>query len=84
MRFVTVVPAVGTVLVLAWGTATAQQSIRTAVDVQTQSQNDSAAVQARINELDDSAREMLNEYRQALSQVSDLDAYNEQLEGLAA
>lgn len=65
-------------------TAVAQQSVEDAVDIQSDSIEASAAVQRRIDELDDATREMLEEYRQAMAQVSDLDAYNTQLEGLVA
>lgn len=62
----------------------AQDAVRRVVNTQEKSQQESAEVQARINSLDDSAREMLNEYRQAMSQVSELEAYNQQLEGLVS
>ncbi|MGI9272128.1 MAG: DUF3450 domain-containing protein [Woeseiaceae bacterium] len=60
------------------------EQVQEVVDVQTESQDSSAAVQRRINELDDDTREMLNEYRQTMAQITDLDAYNQQLEGLVA
>ena len=62
----------------------AQEQVQQAIDVQTASQEASAAVQRRINELDDRTREMLNEYRLTMSQVADLEAYNQQLERLVA
>jgi len=62
----------------------AQESLQDVVDAQSDIQEASAAVQARVNELDDEARDMLNEYRQTMSQVSDLEAYNQQLERLVA
>ena len=64
--------------------ALAQGSVGDAMDTQVQSLQTSAEVQERINALDDETRDMLNEYRQTLTQVSDLDAYNEQLAGLVA
>ncbi len=64
--------------------ANAQDDLQRAIKAQTDMQNTSAEVQARINALDDDAREALNEYRQALSQVDDLVAYNQQLESLVA
>ena len=64
--------------------AAAQQSVSDAVDVQSGSIEASAVAQRRIDELDDATREMLEEYRQAMAQVSDLDAYNLQLEQLVA
>ena len=62
----------------------AQESLREVVDSQAATQQASAEVQARIDALDDEARDMLNEYRQTMSQVSDLDAYNQQLAVLVA
>jgi len=64
--------------------AIAQDTARDIVAQQREVQKASAAVQARINELDDDAREMLNEYRQTMSQIGDLEAYNQQLERLVA
>ncbi len=66
------------------GDAHAQQEIEQALRQQSDTQQASAAVQQRINSLDDATREMLNEYRQALSQTADLTAYNQQLDGLVA
>jgi hypothetical protein len=62
--------------------ANAQTGVERAVDAEVQSLETSAEVQQRINELDDETRDMLNEYRQTMTQVADLAAYNEQLEGL--
>ncbi len=62
----------------------AQEQVEQAIDIQAQSQQASAEVQARINALDDETREMLNEYRETMAQVSDLEAYNQQLEKLVA
>jgi hypothetical protein len=58
--------------------------LRDVVDTQAATQQASAEVQARIDALDDEARDMLNEYRQTMSQISDLDAYNQQLAVLVA
>ena len=66
------------------GTAHAQESAETAIDTQTATQRASIEVQQRINELDDQTQVMLNEYRSTMSQVSDLEAYNQQLERLVA
>jgi hypothetical protein len=71
-------------IVLVATNVSAQQEIRQALETQTEAQQASAAVQQRINQLDDATREMLNEYRQALSQSADLIAYNQQLESLVA
>ncbi|MEL7448895.1 MAG: DUF3450 domain-containing protein [Pseudomonadota bacterium] len=61
-----------------------QSQVRDLVETQSATQAAAAAVQERINDLDDESREMLTEYRQAMSQIADLQAYNEQLEGLVA
>lgn len=42
------------------------------------------ASQARIDQLDDATRQMLNEYRNAVQQAESLKAYNEQLSELTA
>ena len=64
--------------------AQAQEEAREAVSVQSNSLQTSIDVQKRINELDDQTREMLNDYRQTMSQVRDLVAYNDQLSKLVA
>lgn len=64
-------------------TSTAQQ-LEKAIATQSASQSASATIQKRINDLDDEAREMLNEYRQTMLQVNDLESYNQQLERLVA
>lgn len=64
--------------------ATAQEQVQDALDTQTNTQAASIEVQQRINALDDQTREMLNEYRLTMSQVADLEAYNQQLERLVA
>lgn len=78
------VAAVSMQLLFLTAGVTAQQEIKEALKRQTDAQQASAAVQQRINQLDDATREMLNEYRQAMSQSADLEAYNQQLEGLVA
>lgn len=65
-------------------TTVSAQDVQDAIDVQSQSLQTSIDVQNRINSLDDETRAMLNEYRQTMSQVTDLGAYNEQLERLVA
>ena len=64
--------------------AYSQEEAREAVRVQSDSLQTSIDVQKRINELDDQTREMLNDYRQTMSQVRDLIAYNDQLSKLVA
>lgn len=83
LRFL-IVAVVSTQLLLFTDSVSAQQQVKDALKRQTDVQQASAAVQQRINQLDDATREMLNEYRQALSQSADLTAYNQQLEGLVA
>jgi Protein of unknown function (DUF3450) len=75
---------VATCFLLTIGFAPAQEGARQAVEVQTDSIRSSIDIQQRINELDDETREMLNQYRQTLSQVQDLEAYNQQLGNLVA
>ena len=74
----------GMVLAAYTGIADAQQSVEQAVDVEAESIQASAGVQQRIDQLDDATRQMLEEYRQAMAQVSDLNAYNDQLERLVS
>ena len=74
----------GMVLATYSGIADAQQSVEQAVDAEARSIEASAGVQQRIDQLDDATRQMLEEYRQATAQISDLNAYNEQLERLVA
>lgn len=62
----------------------AQEQVREAIAAQTASQAASARIQEQINALDDETREMLNEYRQTLVQITDLESYNQQLERLVA
>lgn len=64
--------------------ALAQDEAREAMRVQSDSLQTSIDVQQRINELDDQTREMLNDYRQTMSQFRDLVAYNDQLSQLVA
>ncbi len=83
LRFL-IVAVVSTQLLFVTTGVSAQQEVKEALKQQTDAQQASSAVQQRINQLDDTTREMLNEYRQALSQSADLTAYNQQLEGLVA
>lgn len=76
--------ASGTILMFLTTGALAQQGVQEAIDTQTATQQASVEVQQRINELDDQTREMLNEYRATMSQVADLEAYNQQLDRLVA
>lgn len=82
-RFI-LMPIAGAWILALAGNALAQEQVQQAIDLQAASQQASAEVQQRINELDDQTREMLNEYRSTMAQVADLEAYNQQLEGLVA
>ena len=85
MKLPVVAPlAVGVCLCVLAPLSHSQGQVRELVETQSATQSASAAAQERINSLDDESREMLNEYRQATSQIADLEAYNEQLEGLVA
>jgi len=75
---------VGMVLLFISGAVSAQQGVQRAMDAQEDAINASAAVQQRINALDDETREMLNEYRTTTSQIQDLIAYNDQLAKLVS
>ena len=75
---------VGATLLVVTTGAYSQEEAREAVQVQSDSLTTSIDVQRRINELDDQTREMLNDYRQTMSQVRDLIAYNDQLSKLVA
>lgn len=72
------------VFLLGSGPLLAQQQVEEAIQSQTASLVTSADVQNRINALDDTTRELLNEYRSTMSQVGDLNAYNDQLDQLVA
>lgn len=82
-RVIAAIIGTGAILAVA-GSVAQEEPLREAVDVQLDSQQASAAVQSRINALDDETREMLNDYRQASAQIADLEAYNQQLERLVA
>lgn len=62
----------------------AQQAIEGAIDTQNASLQTSVDVQKRIDALDDQTRDLLFNFRSTMSQVEDLDAYNDQLEQLVA
>lgn len=62
----------------------AEDRLIEAIDQQETSVSAGAEVQKRIDALDDETREMLNDYRQVMSQLDDLQAYNTQLERLVA
>ena len=62
----------------------AQEGIPKAISAQAASQEASGEIQQRVNALDDETREMLNEYRQTMVQIEDLESYNHQVERLVA
>lgn len=72
------------ILSISVSSAAAQEALQEAVEEQAATQQASAATQSRIDALDDEARDILNEYRQTMSQISDLEAYNLQLDRLVA
>ncbi|BCX81227.1 hypothetical protein MIT9_P0805 [Methylomarinovum caldicuralii] len=55
-----------------------------AIDLQVQTQQDSAKIQKRIDQLDDETRRMVAEYRAKLAELDELERYNGQLEKLVA
>ena len=82
MRLAIALTVLGGSLLLSVSAPLAQQSVDDAMQVQAGSLEASADVQRRIDSLDDTTREMLEEYRATMSQVQDLGAYNDQLEKL--
>lgn len=74
----------GLVLVTAGHQAGAQADARDAMAAQARSVQASIDVQARVDALDDETRSLLNEYRDTMTQIEDLAAYNEQLGRLVA
>ncbi len=62
----------------------AQQTVEDALSAQNASLKTSVDVQERINTLDDETRDLLFDFRSTMSQVGDLNAYNDQLEQLVA
>lgn len=62
----------------------AQQTVEDALSAQNASLQTSKDVQERIDTLDDETRDLLFSFRSTLSQVEDLNAYNDQLEQLVA
>ena len=62
----------------------AQQAVESVMSAQNSSLQTSIDVQERIDALDDETRDLLFEFRSTMSQVQDLDAYNDQLEQLVA
>jgi uncharacterized protein (DUF3084 family) len=67
------------VSVLALGAAAEQGTLEIAMQEQIAANEDAAASQAKINDLDDETRKLLAEYRQALAEADSINKYNEQL-----
>lgn len=84
MKETITLPGIAGALFIGFATVAPAQDVQDAIDTQSQSLQTSIDVQNRVNALDDETREMLNEYRQTMSQITDLGAYNEQLERLVA
>ena len=75
----------GAILLLSGpNTLFAQQAVEDALSAQNASLQTSKDVQERIDTLDDETRDLLFSFRSTLSQVEDLNAYNDQLEQLVA
>ena len=83
-RLQQVAPLAAIVFLLSSNVVFAQQAVENAVKAQDASLQTSIDVQNRINALDDKTRDLLNEFRSTMSQVGDLNAYNDQLEQLVA
>lgn len=62
----------------------AQQTAEDAMEIQNSSLQTSVDVQRRINSLDEQTRDLLNDFRSTMTQVEDLNAYNDQLDQLVA
>jgi hypothetical protein len=84
MKETITLPGIAGALFFGFAAMAPAQEVGDALDAQSQSLQTSVDVQNRVNALDDDTREMLNEYRQTMSQITDLGAYNEQLERLVA
>ena len=84
MKQTIVLPGIISAMLLGVAATAPAQELQDALATQSQSLQTSVEVQNRVNALDDETRSMLNEYRQTMSQITDLNAYNEQLERLVA
>ena len=83
-RPITLTLVITVAMLAAAPSAFTQEQAREAMQTQEDSLQTSIDVQRRINALDDETREMLNDYRQTMTQVRDLTAYNDQLGKLVA
>lgn len=84
MNHAIVPPCIALLILTGFAGPSIAQQLEDVLERQSESLQTSIDVQNRINALDDETRAMLNEYRQTMSQITDLDAYNEQLERLVA
>lgn len=56
------------------------ETLRTAIQVQAQTDSDAARSQAQIDRMAEQTREMFDEYRSAMEEIDQLRIYNEQME----
>ena len=84
MKHTIMLPGIISAILVGVAATAPAQELQDALTAQSESLQNSVEVQNRVNALDDETREMLNEYRQTMSQITDLGAYNEQLERLVA
>ena len=62
--------------------AFADQKIEQAIKIQEKTNTDASAAQARIDNLSDDTRRMLEEYKLTLRKIEDLKSYNKHLKNL--
>jgi prefoldin subunit 5 len=66
-------------ILIASAAAASPEKLRALVGEETRAQNEAAAVQKRVDGLDDETQKMLAEYRQMVAEAESMRAYNEQL-----
>ena len=76
--------AVFIVICFATNGAVNGQEVRDVMSAQSEALKQSAATQKKVDDLDDETREMVDEYRNSMTQVDDLQRYNNQLNQLIA
>lgn len=67
-------------LLIAPAAVATPETLRSAIQVQVQTDTDAARSQAQIDRLADQTREMFDEYRAAMEEIDQLRIYNEQME----
>ena len=72
------------VICFATNSAVNGQEVRDVMSAQSEALKQSAATQKKVDDLDDETREMVDEYRNSMTQVDDLQRYNNQLNQLIA